>query len=204
MFSEYKQIIVSIASKPYWHFILSVTLLVCPLLFVIVPLGDSSVYELAAGLTSITRTFSFALAFTGILMVYQKSVVKKYKDTSDYYLQNFKNLQSTSWENFKKLVVFYFRKINFSVSFGNDRYSFIAEDDNFIIFIDCKHWDKEKVHYQDVVNAVRKVEGKINYKLIYIVTKGKFSERAQSFAYDKKIKLISGFQLVEWMKIVNE
>lgn len=204
MFSEYKQVIVSIASKPYWHFILSVALLVCPLLFVIVPLGDSSVAKFVAALTSFTRALSFALALTGILMIYQKSVVKTYKDTSEYYLQNFKNLQSTSWENFKKLVVFYFRKINFSVSFGNDKYSFVAEDEDFIIFVDCKHWDKEKVHYQDVVNAVKKLEGAANYKLIYIVTKGKFSERAQSFAYDKKIKLISGFQLVEWMGVVNE
>lgn len=199
--TEYKKMITSIAAKPYCHFILAVLLLSCPLLFVLVPVGEA--YEFVAGLISVTRFFAFILTISGVYMLYDKSIVKKYRDIEDEYRVNVKDLQSTSWENLKKIVVFYFRKYYFAVKFGKDKYSFIAEIDGFTVLIDCKHWDKEKVSYHDVV-ALYEASRKESFDLIYIVSRGFYSERAHVFSFDKRLKLISGYQLVEWMKVIND
>lgn len=201
--SDYKEIITSIAERPYCHFILAFLLLVCPVFFYLIPTGDSFASHLVPSLTSATRFFAFLLTGTGVFMLYQKSVVKKYQETSDYYIENFRNIQGTSWENVKKLVVFYFRKHYFVVKFGEDRYSFVAESENFVVKIDCKHWDKESVSFQDVI-SIHEANNNENYKMLYIVSKGKFSSRASTFIYDKNIRLINGYQLVEWMKTINE
>ncbi len=198
--NEYKQIITSIAAKPYCHFILAMLLLSFPLVFYWIPTGKS---DLVSTLISATRLMSFLLMVTGVYMIYDKSIVKKYKVTEEDYKNNVRDLQSTSWENIKKIVVLYFRKYGFVVKFGNDKYSFFAEMDGFRVLIDCKHWDKDKINYHDVV-SLYEIYKTQNYDLLYIVSKGMYSERAHSFSFDKKIKLVSGYQLVEWIKLLNE
>lgn len=198
---EYKEIITSIAAKPYCHFVLAIILMSCPLLFVWIPVGDA--YAFISMLISVTRFFAFLLTVSGVYMLYDKGIVKKYHDVEDAYRDNVQDLQTTSWENLKKIVVFYFRKYDFVVKFGKDKYSFVAELDGFTVLIDCRHWDKEKVSYYDVV-SLYEISSKNEFDLIYIVSRGFYSERAHVFTFDKRVKLISGYQLVEWMKIVNE
>jgi restriction system protein len=122
--------------------------------------------------------------------------------------KDLETLYQISWKEFEMLVGETFYRMGYKVkprggANPDGGVDLEAYKDGLKTIIQCKHWKKQSVGVSVVreMFAVGVHEGANN---VYIITCGYFSKDAKEFAKDKAIYLISGYQLLKWIKQLQE
>jgi restriction system protein len=116
-------------------------------------------------------------------------------------------LKEISWHDFELLVGEYYRRRGFRVeerggSSADGGVDLVLRKDGQTILVQCKHWKAFKVG----VKPVRELGGVMGHERAnggILVTSGRFTAEAETFARQNRIELVSGGQLVEMVRSVQ-
>lgn len=158
------------------------------------------VYKLYYGWIAISKIISLIFLILAIFSYLHR----KKKKNIFYNQQDLESLYQISWKEFEMLVAETFYRMGYKVkerggAHADGGVDLEAYRDGLKTIIQCKHWKKQSVGVAVVreMFAVGIHEGANN---VYIITCGYFSKDAKEFAKDKAIYLISGYQLLKWIK----
>lgn len=154
----------------------------------------------------ISRLAPLALIFFGILAVGAFWFGKKRRRLVDQQI-SLQSLQQTSWKDFEFLIAEVYRRQGYNVDFSLGRgadggVDMVLRKDGRKSLVQCKRW---KV-YSVGAPVIREMFGLMtaeNADEAVIVTTGRFTAEAQSFASGKPIQLIDGPQLLSLVQSVQ-
>ena len=114
------------------------------------------------------------------------------------------SIKSLSWKEFEELVGEAYRRKHYSVmenhGIGADGgIDLKLQRSGNVFLVQCKHWKTQKVD----VRVVREMYGLMTAQHAsgaIIITSGVFTQDARTFAEDKPIDLIEGYQLVDLLR----
>jgi len=109
------------------------------------------------------------------------------------------SIRHLHWRQFEELVAEAFRRQGYQVSEGSygadGGIDITLRKNDELVLVQCKQWKAQKVG----VNVIREMFGLLNAhhaNRIIVVTSGRFTQEAISFAHNKPIELINGDALL--------
>ncbi|MEQ8427426.1 MAG: DUF2034 domain-containing protein [Gammaproteobacteria bacterium] len=158
-------------------------------------------------IVAIAYFFQFLIPFTFILGAIL-SAVRQWKRKSIFVRQeSLATVRNLSWQAFELLISEAFRRKGYQVSETQDGpdggIDLIISKNKRSVFVQCKHWKKNKVG----VKEVRELKGIVAAKDVYngiLVTSGVFTTEALEFAHESGVELIDGDGLVKLIPNLGE
>lgn len=169
--------------------------------------GSSDKIPVAATIVPIIKNGAIILAGF-ILIMWLVSLAKRSatRQTFDSH-SNLDAIRSLSWSQFEDYVGEAFRRQGYSVErtgdpAGDGGVDLVLHKDGMATFVQCKHWKAWKVG----VKPIRELLGVVSAQgaqAAVMVTSGRFTAEAETFAKANRIRLIDGDALATLVKSVQ-